>query len=176
MQNRDYRAEVLNLNGMCTGITQVSLDFCLYSRCSRAYRAVNLTLQDAPWCTQWSWLQNSLQAHHTPPWCTRDILQAGSPVILEASRFSKYRAVQQDVLYKNGTCQAAKHLENLGKNIKAKPLKFHQTRPSSRIKGKPKRYDWRSLDNGRPDELSLVSQSCCWWHSRNLNPGILALN
>lgn len=42
---------------------------------------------------------------------------------------------------KNGTGQAAKHLENLGKNIKAKPLKFHQKRPSSRIKGKTKRYD-----------------------------------
>lgn len=34
---------------------------------------------------------------------------------LEASRFSKYRTVQQDALHKSGPSQAAKHLEILEK-------------------------------------------------------------
>lgn len=35
--------------------------------------------------------------------------------VLEASKFSKYGAVQWDILYKTGSTQVAKHLENLEK-------------------------------------------------------------
>lgn len=46
----------------------------------------------------------------------------GSALILEVSRFSKYRPVQQDALYKYGPSKAAKHLEILGK-YQSKTLK-----------------------------------------------------
>lgn len=151
----------VNLKG--TGITQVPagyLDFyVLDSRYSPAHWAVNPTLQDGPWCTECRWAQNTLYVHLTLLMHWR-MSSRGSALFLEASRFSKYRAVQKDL--------ASVRLPNIWKfwkNIKAKPwlkvLKRH------------KRHGWRSQDNDRTEELSLGGQGCCWWHSRNLSLGIL---